>query len=154
MRKINEIIVHCTATPEGRNCTVEDIRRYHKSLGWKDIGYHYLIYLDGSVHPGRPLQEPGAHTTGHNQYSIGICYVGGVAKDAKTAKDTRTPEQKLAMYKLIYDLLECYPNAQVSCHNQWANKACPSFKIDQLQREYHLWLQMKNIIGKENFLVK
>jgi N-acetylmuramoyl-L-alanine amidase len=154
MRKINEIIIHCAATPEGKDFTVEDIRKWHKARGFVDIGYHYIIYRDGSVHPGRPLQQIGAHTTGHNSYSIGICYIGGCAKDGKTAKDTRTPEQKLAMYKLIHDLLESYPNAQVSCHNQWAQKACPSFKIDQLQREYHLWLQANKIIGKENFKLR
>ena len=137
MRKINEIIVHCSATPEGKDFHASDIDRWHKAQGWKCIGYNYVIDLDGTVEPGRPLNEIGAHTVGHNSNSIGICYIGGCDKTGKKAKDTRTPEQKIAMYKLIHDLLESYPKAEVSCHNQWANKACPSFKIDQLQREYH-----------------
>ena len=151
MRKINEIIIHCSATPEGKNFHASDIDRWHKAQGWRCIGYHFVIDLDGTVEPGRPVQEIGAHTVGHNTNSIGICYIGGCDKTGKKAKDTRTPEQKLAMYKLIHDFLESYPDAQVSCHNNWCNKACPSFKIDQLQREYHLWLQANKIIGKENF---
>lgn len=65
MRTITEIIIHCTATRPDANCTVESIRRYHKSLGWHDIGYHYVIYPDGSVHSGRPVEEVGAHCPGH-----------------------------------------------------------------------------------------
>ena len=151
MRKINEIILHCSATAEGKNYHASDIDKWHKAKGWKGIGYHYVIDLDGTVEPGRPLNEIGAHTTGHNSYSIGICYIGGCAKDGRTPKDTRTPEQKLAMYQLLYDLLNTYPKAEVSCHNQWAAKACPSFNIDQLQREYHLWLQVNKLNTKTNF---
>ena len=144
MRKINEIILHCTATKEGLNFGVKDVDRWHRDRGFKCIGYHYLILLDGTVCPGRPLNEIGAHTTGHNAYSIGVCYVGGLDKNGKP-KDTRTPEQKLAMYKLLYDLLNTYPKAQVSCHYQYAAKACPCFKIEDLQREYHLWLQINKL---------
>ena len=61
MRKITEIIIHCTATRPDAECTVESIRRYHRSLGWHDIGYHYVIYPDGSVHSGRPVEQAGAH---------------------------------------------------------------------------------------------
>lgn len=151
---IKEIIIHCSATPEGKDFRASDIDRWHKSQGWNCIGYNFVIDLDGNIEIGRDLQKIGAHTTGHNSYSIGICYIGGCDKTGKKAKDTRTPEQKIAMYKLIYDLLESYPNAEVSGHYQWAQKACPSFKIDQLQREYHLWLQANKIIGKENFKLK
>ena len=94
MRKINEIIVHCSATPEGKDFHASDIDRWHKAQGWKCIGYNYVIDLDGTVEPGRPLNEIGAHTVGHNSNSIGICYIGGCAKDGRTPKDTRTPEQK------------------------------------------------------------
>ena len=66
MRKITEIIIHCTATRPDAECTVESIRRYHRSLGWHDIGYHYVIYPDGSVHSGRPVEQAGAHCPGHN----------------------------------------------------------------------------------------
>ena len=73
MRTINEIIVHCTATPEGKDYTVDDITRWHKERGSKTIGYHYVVYRDGSVHEGRPLAEVGAHCKGHNAHSIGVC---------------------------------------------------------------------------------
>jgi N-acetylmuramoyl-L-alanine amidase len=96
MRKINEIIVHCAATREGRAFTVEDITRWHKARGFATIGYHYVIYRDGSIHKGRPLEQIGAHCVGHNKHSIGICYIGGCASDGKTPKDTSTPEQKEA----------------------------------------------------------
>ena len=151
MRKINEIILHCSATAEGKNYHASDIDKWHKAKGWKGIGYHYVIDLDGTVEPGRPLNEIGAHTTGHNANSIGICYIGGCAKDGRTPKDTRTPEQKLAMYQLLYDLLNTYPKATIHGHYEYANKACPSFKIEDLQREYHLWLTIMKLTPKCNF---
>ena len=113
MRQIKEIILHCSATPEGKDYTVETIRKWHLARGFNDIGYHYVIYRDGSIHKGRPIEKAGAHTTGHNSYSIGICYIGGVEKNGKTPKDTRTTEQKLAMYQLVYQLLQQYPKATV-----------------------------------------
>ena len=101
MRKINEIIIHCSATTEGRHFTVEDVRRWHKDRGFADVGYHYLIYLDGSVHAGRPITQVGAHCLGHNAHSIGVCYIGGLASDKKTPKDTRTSRQKQALKALV-----------------------------------------------------
>ena len=101
MRKINKAIVHCTATPEGRHTTVEDVRRWHLDRGWSDIGYHYLIYLDGTVHEGRPIEIQGAHTKGQNKNSIGIAYVGGIDKVNFKAKDTRTEEQKEAVVDML-----------------------------------------------------
>ena len=89
-RVINEIIVHCTATPEGREVSVDEITKWHKQRGFTTIGYHYVVYLDGSVHEGRSVDVSGAHCTGHNSHSIGVCYVGGLAKDGKTPKDTRS----------------------------------------------------------------
>lgn len=76
MRKIDDIIIHCTATAEGRDVSVADIRRWHKARGFVDVGYHYVVYLDGSVHEGRPLAQVGAHCRGHNAHSVGVCYVG------------------------------------------------------------------------------
>lgn len=149
MRLINEIILHCTATKEGVNYNVNDVDKWHKARGFKGIGYHYLILLDGTVMPGRPVNEIGAHTLGHNQNSIGICYVGGLDKNGK-AKDTRTPEQKLAMYKLIYDLLQSYPKAVVHVHNEFANKACPCFSREQLMNELNLWYKVMKITPKYN----
>ena len=106
MRELKRIIIHCTATPEGKHFDVATIRRWHvKDRGWKDIGYHYVIYLDGSVHEGRPVEQAGAHTSGHNADSIGIVYVGGC--DAKMkAKDTLNEAQETAMVNLIKALRE------------------------------------------------
>ena len=127
MRKITEIIVHCSATPEGKDFTVADITRWHRQRGFRTIGYHYVVYRDGSVHTGRQEGEIGAHCTGHNACSIGICYIGGVAADGKTAKDTRTPEQRKALLMLLRRLRAKYPNAKIHGHRDFAAKACPSF---------------------------
>ncbi len=127
MRKINEIIVHCTATAEGKNFHAADIDRWHKQKGWSGIGYHYVVDLDGTVEPGREESKVGAHCTGHNTNSIGVVYVGGVATDGKTAKDTRTPLQKAALVKLLTELKHRYPNAAIHGHRDFAAKACPSF---------------------------
>ena len=135
MRTINEIIVHCSATPEGRNVTVKDIDTWHRQRGFRCIGYHYVIYLDGSVHTGRPESQVGAHCLGHNSHSIGVCYIGGVAKDGKTPKDTRTDAQKESLIKLIKELKAKYPKATVHGHREYANKACPSFKIEDFRKE-------------------
>ena len=129
MRQIKEIILHCSATAEGRDYTVADIDRWHKARGWRGIGYHYVIYRDGSVHPGRPVEQIGAHCTGHNANSIGICYIGGLAADNKTPKDTRTPAQIQALRDLVGELKKKYPGARVHGHNEFAAKACPSFDV-------------------------
>ena len=97
MRDITKIIIHCSATPEGRITTVQDITKWHLARGFQTIGYHYVIYLDGSVHPGRPESVAGAHAKGHNSNSIGICYVGGMDKGNIHPMDTRTPAQKAAL---------------------------------------------------------
>ena len=137
MRTITEIIIHCTATRPNAICTVESIRRYHRSLGWRDIGYHYVIYPDGSVHAGRPVEEPGAHTEGHNAQSIGIVYVGGLAADGHPA-DTRTEAQCLALLQLVQDLMEEHPITSIHGHNEFANRACPCFDVQQWLKEVGL----------------
>lgn len=127
MRKIDKIIVHCSATAEGKNFTVADITRWHKAQGWKTIGYHYVVYRDGSVHAGRDESEVGAHCSGQNANSIGVCYIGGVASDGKTPKDTRTDAQKAGLRSIVSKLKAKYPNATVYGHRDFAAKACPSF---------------------------
>ena len=128
MRKINKIIVHCSATPEGRDVKTETIKDWHVNGNhWKDIGYHYVIELDGSIHKGRDESLIGAHCSGQNEDSIGICYVGGVAKDGKTPKDTRTDAQKHSLLELLKELKAKYPNATIHGHREFAAKACPSF---------------------------
>ena len=133
-RKIDKIIVHCSATREGQHIDVDTIRDWHvNGRGWSDIGYHYVIYLDGTVHPGRPIERSGAHTKGQNSNSIGICYIGGVETDGKTPKDTRTPEQKVALDNLLFVLTDIFANTTIHGHNEFAAKACPSFDV---QAEY------------------
>lgn len=128
MRTINKIIIHCSATPEGRNVTVKDIDGWHRNRGFDKIGYHHVIYLDGSIHTGRAEEIIGAHTAGHNASSIGICYIGGVDTSMKP-KDTRTPQQKTSLRNLIKDLQKKYPGATVHGHNEFSAKACPSFNV-------------------------
>ena len=138
MRQINEIIIHCAATREGRDFTVEDITRWHKARGFATIGYHYVIYRNGSIHEGRPLEQIGAHCVGHNKHSIGICYIGGCASDGKTPKDTRTPEQKEALLALLRRLKARFPNATIHGHRDFAAKACPSFDAFREYRQLAL----------------
>ena len=126
-RNINLIIVHCSATAEGKDFTVKDIRNWNLKRGFNDIGYHYVIYRDGSVNKGRDESVIGAHCAGKNSNSIGVCYIGGLASDNKTPKDTRTEAQKKALLKLLKELKEKYPKASIHGHRDYANKACPSF---------------------------
>ena len=123
-RTIKEIIVHCTATPEWRVETVQSIRNMHKTKGWSDIGYHYLIGLNGECWEGRNVNLIGAHCEGHNSNSIGVCYVGGVDKKMQ-AKDTRTEKQKDALVALLKDLRKLYPKAKIYGHHDF-NK-CKSY---------------------------
>lgn len=128
MREINKLIIHCSATPEGKDVKTETIRSWHVNGNhWTDIGYHYVIELDGSVHKGREESVIGAHCSGQNIDSIGICYIGGVAKDCKTPKDTRTEAQKQSLVKLLKELKQKYPKATINGHSEYANKACPCF---------------------------
>jgi N-acetylmuramoyl-L-alanine amidase len=128
-RIIKEIIVHCTATQEGRDFTVADIDKWHKARGFSGIGYHYVIYRDGSIHDGRNVDMIGAHCTNYNAHSIGIVYVGGLAKDGKTPKDTRTLAQKAALLNLLAELRTLYPTAMIAGHRDYdkQGKACPCF---------------------------
>ena len=126
-RTIKELIVHCSATPEGKDYSVDTIRQWHLQRGFSDIGYHYVIYRDGSIHIGRDESIIGAHCTGHNTNSIGVCYIGGCASDGKTPKDTRTAEQKQSLVKLLKELKTKYPQASIHGHRDFSSKACPSF---------------------------
>lgn len=127
MRPVTEIIVHCSATEAGKDFRADDIRRWHvKGNGWKDIGYHFVIDIDGTIEVGRPMAQKGAHTANHNEKTVGICYVGGL-KYGKPA-DTRTEAQKRSLRSLIQVMKSCFPDiAKVSGHRDYANKACPCF---------------------------
>lgn len=131
-RNIDEIIVHCTATPEGEDYSVEQIRQMHLARGFSDIGYHYLIGRDGTIYKGRPESVAGAHCLGHNTRSIGVCYVGGCPARSvegwqNMAKDTRTQAQRASLVKLLKELRTRYRYATIHSHNEFANKACPCF---------------------------
>lgn len=128
LNQVRKIIVHCAATREGDDTvTASVIDTWHRARGFKKIGYHFIILLDGRIEIGRALDEVGAHVQGHNDDSIGICYVGGVAKDGVTPKDTRTDEQKDSLLCLIKTLKKAFPEAIVYGHKDFAPKACPSF---------------------------
>lgn len=126
MRNINKIIVHCTATKEGKAFTANDITRWHKDRGFATIGYHYVVLLDGTIQQGRAEMVMGAHCKGYNANSIGICYIGGLDENGKS-KDTRTPEQKKSLLELLKRLKKDYPNATIHGHREFANKDCPCF---------------------------
>lgn len=140
MRNIRHIVLHCSATKAGQRVTTSDIDRWHKARGYRKIGYHYVIYLNGSIHTGRELAEVGAHVAGNNSDSIGICYVGGLDTDGKPA-DTRTPAQKASILYLLQSLREQFPGAEICGHRDFSPdqngngviepwefmKACPCF---------------------------
>ena len=126
MRNINKIIVHCSATKEGKAFNVADITRWHKQRGFATIGYHWVVLLDGTIQQGRAEMTMGAHCKGHNANSIGICYIGGLDENGKS-KDTRTPEQKKALLELLKRLKKDYPKATIHGHREFANKDCPCF---------------------------
>lgn len=147
-RKITEIIVHCSATPDGKDYTVDDIRRWHKQRGYSDVGYHYIVYRNGQLVQGRDINVIGAHAAGHNAHSVGICYIGGMSADNSRPEDTRTLRQKARLLSLLVDLRKLYPNARIVGHrdlsedkngdgiidsSEWM-KACPSFDA---KSEYH-----------------
>ena len=157
-RKIDTIIIHCTASKEGVDMTVECIDKLHKGFGWKCIGYHFVIYKDGSIHDGRDIDVIGAHAgSPWNTGSIGIVYVGGLDAQTGKPKDTRTPEQKEALYKLVKQLIEIYPIKKVIGHrdvspdanhngiiepHEWI-KACPCFEVKDWMKETGLDLLLK-----------
>lgn len=121
-RRIDLIVVHCTATREGLDMTVDQIRKAHKAQGWSDIGYHYVVDLKGNVHLGRDVDIAGAHASGYNAHSIGVVYVGGLenAPNKNYAnlepKDTRTDSQKATLLSLLMDLRRLYPDAKILGH--------------------------------------
>jgi N-acetylmuramoyl-L-alanine amidase len=135
-RTITEIIVHCTATPEGKDYTVEDIRKWHtakppQGRGWSDIGYHYVIDRKGHILPGRDVDTIGAHCEGHNAHSIGVVYIGGVSALNGKPKDTRTLAQKAALIRCLTELKRIYPQAKIYGHCNFSSKECPCFDAKQ-----------------------
>ena len=130
-RPIDTVVIHCSATPEGRFHTMADVRAWHITRGFSDIGYHYVLWLDGKIEKGRSEDRQGAHarTGGHNDGTLGVCYIGGMDADNKHPKDTRTPAQKAALRELLDDLADQYGPLKVIGHRDipGVSKACPSF---------------------------
>lgn len=141
-QNIRRIFIHCTATREGQDIDAATIRRWHLAQKWKDIGYHFVIRLDGQIERGRPEEIPGSHAAGFNTGSIALVYVGGLDAQGK-AKDTRTPAQVDAMARLVTSLTKAYAGAEVLGHrdispdkdgdgvvekHEWL-KECPCFSV-------------------------
>lgn len=145
MGKLKYLVLHCTATPEGRPVTSTEIRRWHTNpvsrggRGWKQVGYTDMIHLDGKVE--RLVQnnedanvdswEITNGAKGHNSTSRHVVYVGGVARDGKTPRDTRTPSQLKAMEAYVKDFYRRFPDVKIIGHNELAAKACPSFDVQK-----------------------
>lgn len=145
MAKLQYLVLHCTATPEGREVTAADIRRWHTSpvlkggRGWKQVGYTDIIHLDGKVERLVNNNEdanvdPWEITNGakgYNSVSRHVVYAGGCARDGKTPKDTRTPAQRKAMEEYVKDFHRRFPEVRIIGHNEVASKACPSFDVQK-----------------------
>ena len=144
MAQLKSLVIHCTATPEGRDVTPEDIRRWHTSpvsvggRGWKQVGYTDLIRLDGTVERLVNNNEdanvdPWEVTNGakgYNSISRHIVYAGGVDKSTKP-KDTRTAAQEKALVAYVKDFHRRHPSVRIIGHNEIAAKACPSFDVQK-----------------------
>lgn len=143
MAKLKYLVLHCTATSEGREVTSNEIRAWHTNpvskggRGWKQVGYTDMIHLDGRVERLVENNEdanvdPWEITNGakgYNSTSRHVVYVGGVARDGKTPRDTRTPAQLKAMESYVKDFHRRHPDVKIVGHNELAAKACPSFDV-------------------------
>lgn len=133
MRKIKEIIIHCSATPPSMDIGAKEIRDWHVNFnGWSDIGYHDIIRRNGRIEEGRPLSRIGAHCKGHNRNSIGICLVGGTRETRpKVPENNFTVEQFKSLQRLLGAYSVQYPDAKIYGHNEFSSKACPSFDVQE-----------------------
>ena len=158
MEKLIYLIIHCTATPEGKELTAEDIHRMHCSpppigRGWKQVGYSDMIHLDGKITNLVPYDEddivqPREITNGAlglNGKTRNIVYVGGTDKKIKPL-DTRTPEQKSALKNYVFNMIAKHAQIIILGHNQVANKACPSFDVPHWLLS--IGVDKKNIFSK------
>ena len=130
MRTITLIVIHCSAVRPGQRSSAKDINNWHHDRGFQNgIGYHYVVRRDGTIELGRPLEMIGAHVVGHNRHSIGICYEGGLNSFGEDA-DTRTPEQKATLRKLLEELHRKFPKALIVGHRDLnPGKKCPCYDV-------------------------
>ena len=141
-RKINLIVIHCSATRSNQRFTVEMLKACHNArFNGKGIGYHYFIEKDGKLFQTRDENEIGMHARHYNAHSIGICYEGGLDEKGRPA-DTRTPAQRAALIALLRSLKIDYPDAEIMghCELEGVHKACPSFSCS----EYRDYFDMLN----------
>ena len=129
MRQINLLVIHCSATKENQPFALQALESSHRKRGFYGIGYHYYIRQSGEVINTRPLSRIGAHAKGYNRNSIGICYEGELDKDGNP-KDTRTPEQRSALRKLVNELLIRFPNSKVCGHRDLSTDLNHNGKIE------------------------
>ena len=137
MRPIDRLFIHCSATTPKMDIGVKEIRNWHTNRRFTDIGYHFVIRRDGTIEDGRDIDKVGAHVAGYNTGSIGICMVGGVDAAMK-AEDNFTVEQWRSIRNLLRILKADYPKATIHGHNEFANKACPSFDVQKELKEGRL----------------
>jgi hypothetical protein len=154
MNRIKFLVIHCTATPEGRDVSSAQIRHWHldpppAGRGWSQVGYTDLFHTDGVIErlvqnnedPNVDSWEITNGATGINAVSRHIVYAGGLSSDSKTPKDTRTAEQRKSMAGYVLAFIKINPDILISGHNQFAAKACPSFDVT-------LWLKMLGVNQK------
>ena len=128
MRELKKIILHCTATRAGQQVHVSQIDKWHRDRGFSEIGYHYVIYADGTIATGRDIRKKGAHAKGHNHDSVGVAYVGGLDNNL-VPQDTMTMHQELAFLHLVNSLRVVFAEMSVHGHNEFSSKSCPSFNV-------------------------
>ena len=145
MRNINRVILHCSATAEGDDIDADTIRAWHLSRGWSDIGYHYVIRLDGTIESGRPINKIGAHARGQNKDSVGICYVGGLDASGHP-KNTMTPEQRTSVNRICRALCHVLNKPlALHGHREYSAKACPSFEVSEVFSSLQDWMGCPDI---------
>ncbi len=130
--KTDYIVVHCSATGDNQDIVAAEIDKWHRSKGWQCIGYHYVIRRDGKIEEGRDRDVVGAHVSGWNAVSVGICMVGGVdADNINKAENNFTEEQFDSLHELLLELQLYYPGAKIQGHRDFPQvaKACPSFDV-------------------------
>ena len=130
MRVITLIVVHCSAVRPDQTSSAAQIDTWHRQRGFHlGIGYHYVVRRNGEIEKGRPEYMVGAHCKNHNAHSIGVCYEGGLDIRGQPA-DTRTPQQKAALKKLLAELHGRYPRALIVVHHDLnPQKACPCYDV-------------------------
>lgn len=135
---VKYIVIHCSATTPTMDVGAKEIDSWHKANGWEGIGYHFVIRKNGVIEPGRPLDQSllpgwqvkqGAHVSGHNSESIGVCLIGGLDA-AKKPCGVYTEEQWRSLGLAVSFLSHCFPAARVIGHHDLdAGKACPCFDV-------------------------